>query len=434
MEIHLSFADGAAHALAEGSEIIEQQSNLDASARSAYEIGKGVHLVHLGVERLLKHSVSSVQPLLLLSNPKRDLIRDIHGALAHRPGLTIFQLGVRFTTVESTEAASLASHVMPGKLAADETKLFEAALTILSHRRNHVEHGELYGESDEILAEARQLLGEVIGPLEAYAPEVLRKVEALDPAHVSRLRAMKAEVDTAWQMLVDEARFRGPLELSLTLDALRYPDLRMTFNLRGSKFGNAIYADGRLDTSAVEGLFSEEGRPLRGFGDALIRLSGESEASLPGLFGSLTSATTAGASLEPSPSALGLLLGARSEPAPQRVVAESSGRLTIRAAAKLFAKAGAKVRFVEVLLHDVAVEIEQGSTTAKVTGKMMSARSSDHSKSGYLELAGELEYEAEYVLSEASDALDAPAGSTWRILRGAVQATSSSVTTLPSNG
>ena len=109
--IHLTFLDGALDALVEALALYESQLKLMPAARDAYKVSRAIETTHLSVERLLKHIVASVDPYLLLANPRPELLRNLRKVLIRDQAPTIFASGVFFETIDPIQLAKLLQDV-----------------------------------------------------------------------------------------------------------------------------------------------------------------------------------------------------------------------------------------------------------------------------------------------------------------------------------
>src|SRR5688572_30264902 len=98
--IHLDLLTGAANALVEAIHKHDQQSVKAEAVRQPYEVARAIDSAYLAADRCLKALIAAVDPYLLLANPKRDLLRDIRGALMNREAPSIFTCGVRIDSLD----------------------------------------------------------------------------------------------------------------------------------------------------------------------------------------------------------------------------------------------------------------------------------------------------------------------------------------------
>jgi hypothetical protein len=218
MPIHLSFLEAAAKAIVDGIRLHDAQFARDEDERDAYQLARAIDSVHLGTDKLLKHIVSNIDPYLLLKNPRPEVIRDIRGAILHGGASSMFTTGVRIETLDAEPLAKVIRDVIRPGIPDTDMSAFIDALQSVVALRNHVQHGELFGDSDRMLAHLRRLLGGVYVLGANVSPEIFHTLCGLDGQAESRLKAYKDEIDGAWQVLIDYLATHGSISLSVSID------------------------------------------------------------------------------------------------------------------------------------------------------------------------------------------------------------------------
>lgn len=155
--------------------------------------------IYLATDRWLKALISTIDAYLLLSNPSRTLIQNLRAAMLNNDSTSIFTCGAEFDSLNAVETAKLLSAVIRPKISDESHSAFVAALKAVATLRNNVQHGELYGDGDELLASVKRLLAELYLLARDVTPDFLAKASELNGQTVSRLKAYKQDVDAAWQ-------------------------------------------------------------------------------------------------------------------------------------------------------------------------------------------------------------------------------------------
>jgi hypothetical protein len=415
MPIHLSFLDAAAKAIVDGIRIHDAQFSRDEAGRDAYQLARAIDSVHLGTDKLLKHIVSAVDPYLLLKNPRPEVIRDIRGAILHGGASSMFTSGVRVETLDAEPMAKVIRDVIRPSIPDADMSAFIDALQAVVSLRNHVQHGELFGDSDRMLANLRRLLGGVYALGASVCPEFLRAVRELDGQAESRLKAYKDEIDGAWQVLLDYLAAHGSIALSISVDvwlpSADEPN-RVLVSRRGYS-GDRLSFMATVSDTHSHGLFRRL-FPIGGsLGRALRRVSTDDLADDLGID-------------QTQPSKPRGILAALTEyvPPPRKAILPlDEGELRVESVLGQVSVHLPKLEkrsylTANVLFSDFTVKLLGSEFVGSVRTVLLPARGTTRRT---ITVSGKIQLYGEYVLSEPDEKLDLPSGATWWALGGDVE-------------
>jgi hypothetical protein len=415
MPIHLTLLDAATQAIADALALHDKQLHTPVPKRDPYQIARAVDSVHLGTDKLLKHIVAKVDPYLLLKSPKPDLLRNIRGALLHGGAQSFFSSKVRIETLDAEPTAEILRDVIYPGINQSEYAGFIEALKAIIPLRNHVQHGELFGDGDQILANVRHLLGEIYPVAKSLCPDFFEQLRNVDEQAESRLKAYKEEIDGAWQVLFDYLTQNSDFELEIVVDVW----LLASDQPLGVKFSNEWGLGNRLSSlvmipaSNASGLFVKPQSP-NNLGRALARAMRsqlvhrdeqpphlEEEATRWYLFGN----------------------AAVSEVRPKEpILPLQNGRISIETASGQLSINLPNVRkrsyvTIDVLLSDWSISLEAMQIDGQISGILQPVRGS---QVGKISAEGTIQLDKEYVLSESNESLDLPEGTTRWSMRGKI--------------
>lgn len=414
MPIHLSFLDAATKAIADGIRTHDIQFARDEERRDAYQVARAIDSVHLGADKLLKHIVSKVDPYLLLKNPRPEVIRDIRGSMLHGGATSMFTSGVRIETLDAEPTAKVIRDVIRPSIPDADMSAFVDALQAVVSLRNHVQHGELFGDSDRMLANLRRLLGGLYALAVSVCPDFFDALRKVDGQAESRLKAYKDEIDGAWQVLLDYLATYGALALSMSLDVWlpSADEPNRVFVSRGYSGDHLSFRTTVSDTHS-HGLFRRS-LPIGGsLGRALRRVSTDDLAEALRIE-------------EPRSNQPFDILSALTEyvsPPKKAILPLDEGELRIDSVfgqvSVHLPKLGKRSYLTaNVLFSHFSVVLIGDELEGSVRTKVLPTRGATHSE---IDVAGKIQLYSEHVISEPNEKLDLPAGATWWSLGGEVE-------------
>lgn len=419
MTIHLNFLEGASHAIAEALQIHDQQEKRSEDARNPYQIARAVDSLHLGVDKLLKYIVQRVDPYLLLKNPSRELLRNLRGAVLNGGATSIFTSTVRFETLDAGPIAEIIREVISPKIDTTEFAAFTDALQSIVRLRNAVQHGELFGEGEQILAAMRRMLGEVHPVASQLCPEFFSTLRTINGQAESRLKAYKAEIDGAWQVLIDTLRDHQSLDVPFTL-VVRLPAAgeALIVSLRGERYrSDSFSSDLVVPIEDAKGFFRNPLPSGRSLGRALQRAS----------FKEFHLDIVPTKNIQPGDVTRSLLeLLAEGPPPPEPLLPLESGELILRSATGRASIHLPNIRkksmlSIDLLLRNLTVQIDARQVQGSISGFVQSARSQPMADNTVVKADGSIQLEGESVSVDADEVYGLPAGTTRWSFGGVMQ-------------
>jgi hypothetical protein len=160
--IYLDLMTGSVRALLDAIQAHNSETDKRKSDRDAHQIARTVDSAYLTTDRWLKALISTIDSYLLLSNPSRTLIQNLRAAMLNNDSTSIFTCGAEFDSLNAVETAKLLSAVIRPKISDESHSAFVAALKAVATLRNNVQHGELYGDGDELLGFGQETFGRTI--------------------------------------------------------------------------------------------------------------------------------------------------------------------------------------------------------------------------------------------------------------------------------
>ncbi len=280
---HYSFIDDAAFCFGEAFKIYEAETaRVEGSLRFA-PLASCCRLLYVALEKGFKHSLALIDPHLLLVKPDRQLILELHKDLNERPAPTIFCSRKPFDTLGLTQTWEALRSLAPTTLDQQVASDFDRALQRFVHVRHKAQHGELFEKPKEVLAVLRQLFARFQSVAGSVATDFLMRLISDNGQLVSRLRAIEADVDADWQVLIDYLRGHGELRMETGIYATLQEDgdhLSVLFGKTNSTSSMSGSAD--VSLSMANGFFVSpltKAQELERYSERMRRLA-ESELDI----------------------------------------------------------------------------------------------------------------------------------------------------------
>jgi len=429
MPVYFGFLDGALHALLDSLDGLEALLAQAVEKRDTYRLSRTIDSAHLATERLLKHVVAEVDPYLLLMSPNHEMLKVLRKAVVHRDTPTIFSSSARFDTVKPSALAKLVPDVTHPTIDPTLYGPFENAFTAVTSLRNMVQHGELYGDSDELLAAVKRLLAELLPVMQAISPDGLEKLRGIRGQAESRLKALKVELDGSWVVLTDYLK----AERTVTIESKLY--------LTTPPEGNAltlVIAPKVVGTNAISAFFSLPASAAVGFfGRALSKSELETRQRLRSLERGVPSVLQAlwlgSSSQSPVANSHNLGLGAALS---QSAVATPTAPLwPLEAGNMLVDVAPASLSLhlegiknseylnVSIALVKLHAQFAPTETRGSIDGLLLPAVRAGISPALPIRMSGGIDMTGEYFVEEPDEKLSMVAGSTWRVFESTITLT-----------
>jgi hypothetical protein len=288
----------------------------------------------------------------------------------------------------------------------------------LTRLRNQAEHAELYGHSDEMLTTVQRQLALIPELAMTFAPDLLETaIEKWDNQAESRLKAIRDQVDAAWQVVLDYLRSAGTVECPCEgMVVTVAPETDLTVHIIGSGgfASNRIYSLLRLPWHDAGGMFRRILLP-------------EPPLEMDGLFSDLI-AGSAGRSFTPPTTRPGLLailgraMGSPPPEKPGRVPAEDGslnfshvpGDLSLHMPSKRRSYVSARVE-----LRKWSIMFRSNVLEGSVDGQLISAKESEQADPARtVHVSGSVVLTTEGVASKDSEELGFATGATLRWFKG----------------
>lgn len=429
--MHLTLIDASAHSAIDGLMLYERAIGRPSDKVDAYEVARSIDATHLAADKLVRHLVATLDPLLLVAGLNHETLKAIRAATRHSNAATIFASSAKFKTHDVEQIAKLVQDVTHTSVDPSSYGEFLQALRDVTTLRNHVQHGELFGDPSSMLAAVRRLLAEIGVLARATCPELLSRIESIDGQAVSRLRALKEEVDGAWQVLLDYIAARGTISLPFVI----YVDLQTVgasvgmFIAPGPARGG-FHCETQVPPSNASGLFALhlsaneiQGRYLRRYLQPASNLGFTPQPISSRVKAEPTSSSSWLKSLIGLNSLLGVDMP--TDPAPKvPILAFEDGELQLTAAGAVLSAhlAGVSKRTylsASVLLSDWRLIAHAQSDRVDVSGIVSSAiHPPDRPPPATLSVQGIGHMTLEAALAEPSQVRELPAGTVWRTFEG----------------
>jgi hypothetical protein len=189
--------------------------------RDASRLALSVHHAHLAVEKLLKHVVGSIDPYLILEQVNSKLLLELRKEVLTQQLPSIFASRRYLASSNAEQAWALVRELVGPSVVPTTANAFESALKILVLIRNQAQHGELYGDTTEILSTLERVFARLPEVGSALCPDFLRLLEERHPHQYAELRAIEMAVDAAWwsvrEQLMNGRRIAIPISVYVTI-------------------------------------------------------------------------------------------------------------------------------------------------------------------------------------------------------------------------
>lgn len=201
MRAHLTLLDHSVLSVAEALRSYRVEDRKPDDKRDAFRLSLALQHAHLAVEKLLKHSISTVDPYLLLEQANVKFLRDLRKELLQQNLPSIFASRRYLASSNAEQAWDVITEVLSPPIPPTSASAFKSALKVLTLLRNQTQHGEFYTDTTEVLSALERIFARLPEVAEALCPDFLKLLEERHPHQYAELRAIEAAVDAAWWTL-----------------------------------------------------------------------------------------------------------------------------------------------------------------------------------------------------------------------------------------
>ena len=255
--MYLSFLDDAAQAFVVGFAVYERQLALDPNKRDARSVAGAIIDIHTAIDKGTKHALSLVSPTLIITKPDAKLIQEVFKTQRATNAPSIFATATHHETLSMMGVLNRARGVLSPDISADIWDQFSKACEELHLHRNQAVHGELFGDSTDLIGTLTRVLSRFRPVMLELCPRLLEIVFEKNNQLESRLKGVENELDTAWQVLLDYvAENRGiTIPFAFYLSLLPSQEGLNILFTRVEPLGPGVTGEAMIPGSAASGLF-----------------------------------------------------------------------------------------------------------------------------------------------------------------------------------
>jgi hypothetical protein len=213
----------------------------------------------MALEKGFKYTLSAIDEALPISGLDGSMLQDLRRAQREQKAPTLLAVAAKIETHGLVGLLHIVAKITGADIKTAILSQFVDAAQLLTDLRNRYVHAELFGEADALLNPVYQALSRLRPVCEQLAPTLWQRLREEDDQLESYVRGIEADVDGAWNVLVEYLGSHAPLHIDWEFYATLVPGGgSLSIDAFQSAFlSNAINFRAAAPLSNVAGFFAE---------------------------------------------------------------------------------------------------------------------------------------------------------------------------------